>query len=704
MFSDQPIKESTQDRFGRASFAKRIAQVISQREEKDSIVIGLHAPWGEGKTSVLNMISQELKENEKILVVNFNPWRFPDESTLLKNFFKFLAEKFDASLETKAEKISSFANKYAGALAPISLFGIDAKGAFESVSKAVPEADLENLRERIEKVLKESEKKIVIIMDDIDRLDKEEIQALFRLVKLSADFPNTAYILSFDVERVAEALAEKYGIGESAKEAGMAFLEKIVQVSLPLPLVTPQNLRKMAYEELDKLLSQHKIELEKDEAGKFGYEFQQAFDLKLENPRLVKRYINRLTFLFPILQDEVNPIDLMLIEAIYVFYPKLYKLIQDNPNLFLEGGLLGEIDFELDFEKEKRKKTLIEEINSFPIKEQENIKQILSKLFPKTSGVFSNNHYGSSWNKTWAKEKRIASPDYFLRYFNYGIPINDISDIELQDFLYKIDPQTKEENSQKIKTLISKDREDLFISKLRQISDSLDENTAISLANLIAENGDIFTRKELKQTFFGDDAFRQAAILIRNCLEQIKDLGKREKIAIELIQKATPLDFACEYFHWNHSFKDNEGNVKEFFISDSCEQMMLDKLISRIKDEANKEPLEKKYPLKSSRLYFDWFYKERTSLEKHLKQRFDKYPQEAEDFLYSFFQQSFEIRSIVSSFGLDFIVQAINDSNPTIDSISSTEYGDFDSIKGKEDFLRRFLIIHKSIKEEENKK
>jgi len=699
MFSDQPIKESNQDRFGRATFAKRIAQVISQREEAESIVIGLHAPWGEGKTSVLNMISQELKENENILIVNFNPWRFPDESTLLKHFFKFLAEKFDASLETKTEKISDFANKYAGALAPISLFGIDAKGAVESISKAVPEADLEKLKERIETVLKKSKKRIVVIMDDIDRLDKEEIQALFRLVKLSADFHNTAYILSFDVERVAEALAEKYGTGESAKEAGMAFLEKIVQVSLPLPLVTSQNLRKMAYEELDKLLSQHKIELGKSEAGTFGYEFQQAFDSKLENPRLVKRYINRLTFLFPILQNEVNLVDLMLIEGIFVFYPKLYKIIQDNPNLFLEGGLLGEVDFEFDFEKEKRKKNLIEEIAYFPAKEQENIKRIISKLFPKTSGVFSNTHYGRSWNKTWAKEKRIASPDYFLRYFNYGIPINDISDIELQDFLSKIDSQSKEENFHAIKTLISKDREDLFISKLRQVVDSLQESNAISLATVIAENGDIFTRKELNQTFFGQDAFQQAAILIRNCLEQIKELDKREKIAIELIQKATPLDFAGEYFRWNHNFKDNEGNVKEVFVSDICEQIILDNLVSRIKNEATKELLEKKYPLKSSRLYFDWLYKDRESFENYLKNRFTNYPEQAGEFVYSFFQQSYELRSIVSSLGFDFVIQAIKQSNPTIDTNNSTEYGDFDSIKSKEDFLRRFLIIYKNTKE-----
>lgn len=452
MFTDQPIKSEKEDKFGRTNFAKQIAKVIASSEDKESIVIGLHAPWGEGKTSVLNIIIEELKENGNILVVNFNPWRFPDENSLLKNFFRFLAEKFDASLETTGEKLGSFANKYAGVLSPISAFGFNAKEIAKGIAETVPEADLENLRERIERVLSENDRRIVIIMDDIDRLDKEEIQAIFRLVKLSANFPNTAYILSFDIERVAEALAEKYG----SKDAGINFLEKIIQVSLPLPPVTPENLRKMAYQELDKLLDKHKIELSKNEAGTFGYEFQEAFDSKLKNPRLVKRYINRLTFLFPILLNEVNIFDLMLIEAIHVFYPKLYGIIRDNPKIFLGQGFSWEFDFDIGrFEEKKREKILKEEIDSFSEREQEKIKQIITKLFPKTQSVLGNTHYNSGWNTTWAKEKKITSPDYFLRYFNYGIPINDISDIELQEFLSKLNTRTKDENTNEIKKLIN---------------------------------------------------------------------------------------------------------------------------------------------------------------------------------------------------------------------------------------------------------
>src|SRR6266511_2053007 len=94
--------------------------------------------------------------------------------------------------------------------------------------------------------LKAEKKQIVIFMDDIDRLNKLEIQAVFRLVKLTADFPYTAYILAFDEDMVSASLAEQFG----SKEAGRRFIEKIVQVTLPVPPADRQILRTMMFERI----------------------------------------------------------------------------------------------------------------------------------------------------------------------------------------------------------------------------------------------------------------------------------------------------------------------------------------------------------------------------------------------------------------------------------------------------------------------
>jgi predicted KAP-like P-loop ATPase len=69
---------------------------------------------------------------------------------------------------------------------------------------------LEALKDRVYTVLKEEGKRVVVLMDDIDRLENTEIQAVFRLVKLSADAPYTVYILAFDEEMVAAALEKLF--------------------------------------------------------------------------------------------------------------------------------------------------------------------------------------------------------------------------------------------------------------------------------------------------------------------------------------------------------------------------------------------------------------------------------------------------------------------------------------------------------------
>jgi predicted KAP-like P-loop ATPase len=84
--SDQPIRSSSEDQFGRKRFAERIADLLISRPESSSIAIGITAPWGEGKSSVLNMIEERLTE-KKIKILKFNPWRFSDEDSLLRNFY-----------------------------------------------------------------------------------------------------------------------------------------------------------------------------------------------------------------------------------------------------------------------------------------------------------------------------------------------------------------------------------------------------------------------------------------------------------------------------------------------------------------------------------------------------------------------------------------------------------------------------------------
>jgi predicted KAP-like P-loop ATPase len=231
--SDAPIQTPEQDRFNRSGFARRIAETIRNRIDPSSLAIGVYGAWGDGKTSVLNLIRTTLAHESDVVCVKFNPWRVDGEPALLRNFFGALVTAMRVSLGNRQEKIGKILRDYGKLLEKIPTFGTGL-GTFASViGEKWGEPALETLRGRISAEIRAANKKLVIFIDDIDRLEKTEIQGLFRLIKLTADFENTIYVLAFDSDMVAGAIGERFVSDPvSHIKAGQSFLEKIVQVPL----------------------------------------------------------------------------------------------------------------------------------------------------------------------------------------------------------------------------------------------------------------------------------------------------------------------------------------------------------------------------------------------------------------------------------------------------------------------------------------
>jgi predicted KAP-like P-loop ATPase len=93
---DAPINRKTDDKLGRAKFASALAKAVLDFESDDSFVVGIHGKWGTGKSSVLNLLEEELtaKAAQKSLVVDvlrFNPWNFSDQNQLVLQFLRQFA-------------------------------------------------------------------------------------------------------------------------------------------------------------------------------------------------------------------------------------------------------------------------------------------------------------------------------------------------------------------------------------------------------------------------------------------------------------------------------------------------------------------------------------------------------------------------------------------------------------------------------------
>ena len=111
MYSDKAIGVEGVDRFQRKPFADRISNLIKNRKEHDSLVVGIYGKWGEGKTSVLDLIKSGLKD-DKIQIIDFNPWMFNSEEQLILTFFKSLKEALEELDSSSKEKFGDFLQKY----------------------------------------------------------------------------------------------------------------------------------------------------------------------------------------------------------------------------------------------------------------------------------------------------------------------------------------------------------------------------------------------------------------------------------------------------------------------------------------------------------------------------------------------------------------------------------------------------------------
>lgn len=555
--SDAPIKHPEGDVFKRWPFAQRVAQVIATRRDKSSIVIGINGEWGEGKTSVLNFIQYELNQHANVVCMKFNPWRFGDEEQLLKGFFYDLASCIDQSLSTTAEKVGDLIKRFGKPLASLAGQGEVAGNLGDMLSSA----DIENLRERIEKILDEQDRRVVILVDDIDRLEKSEIHAIFRLVKLTADFKNTAYVLAFDHEMVAAALQERYGSGQ--QNAGKAFLEKIIQVPLQLPAVDRNSLRKYCFSGVNEALSQADIVLGEENAQLFVRNFTYGLETRLNTPRQAKLYSNILTFSLPILKGEVNNVDLMLIEGVRVFYPRLYDVIRRNTTLFLSE--IRDYGLRTEEKKEKVKELISTSLEGFRTEDIKSAHELLTYLFPRLEGVYGNTHYGSDWDKSWAKAKRICSSSYVARYFSYSVPVDDISDQQLRAFIDKLSEMSIDNVLVEIGHIMDQRNVEVVIAKLRQEVLSISVEASKVLAQALAISAQLLPNPE---ALFSLTAFSRAAMLVGDLVSNISTKEERIALAVELVVTAEPLNFGYECLRWFKRNKEERPDPKGFNSED----------------------------------------------------------------------------------------------------------------------------------------
>ena len=508
--NDSPIIDKKDDLLGRSTFVSNLARSIVDNKSTDTFCIGIYGKWGSGKTSIINMLKQEIgsvyefdPNNQKPVVISFNPWNFSCNEHLLKQFFIRLYNELSSSKDRKLGKVGTALKKYSFALEVSNYLPIPAyaaklittagkKGAeivgdkLESYSLSKSD-DIFLQKEKVIKLLNEQERKIIVIIDDIDRLSNEEIRLVFKLINSVANFPNVIYLLSFDKDIVVKAL-EKVQEGN-----GNEYLEKIIQIPISLPEVKKDKINIVLFNKLDELLEVSGVKF--FDQSYWQAVFPKCIEPFINNLRDINRLYNVISFKLNSISSETNFVDIVAISTIETFCPQIYQWIKDNRGI-LVGDPWANI-FNDQKSKEEWYKHYLEIFKSL-LKDnrpgsinKENIIEALICMFPNL-GKLVGKHYAGLDQGELRKNKRMAHSEKFDLYFTLDINDVVIPSAEIENaLLYMSEEDFKD-------YLISLDREIkiiYFLDETRSYIEKINPQRAESIITILMQTAIKFESK-----------------------------------------------------------------------------------------------------------------------------------------------------------------------------------------------------------------
>ncbi|MCA0366318.1 MAG: KAP family NTPase [Bacteroidetes bacterium] len=224
LFEDLPIFESendkVEDKLGYETYAKEIAEKLTKNNFQKAFAVGVNGKWGSGKTSFINLIKKELADSD-FIKISFNPWASKNPEAITQDFFEELEESLIENHYLFGNLVSSYAGK---------ILNNNSSNWVKSLLPFFTKTEsFSTVHKRLEKTLSNLDKKILIVIDDIDRLDSKEIFEVLKILRNTANFKNIIYLLAYDKEYIGQKL-----IFENT-QINNKYLEKIIQLELNLP-------------------------------------------------------------------------------------------------------------------------------------------------------------------------------------------------------------------------------------------------------------------------------------------------------------------------------------------------------------------------------------------------------------------------------------------------------------------------------------
>lgn len=480
---EHPRRSGDKDLLGRLEEAEALAEKVFQTNtSRGAFTLGLTSPWGAGKTSFMLVMKEylEIQHDEKIIVIEFNPWRYRKAPNLTQIFF----EELSRALAPYNSALSTGFVHYVD-----HLLAKDSNPWLQLASRLLPqESSTKSTGEQYDFLTREISKlgrKIFIFIDDVDRLEREELVELFALVRNSSSFPCMSYILAYDKEYVASQLKGCFD------QHTYRYMEKVVQEEYALAQITPEQIERALKLELERMGHRDLWETLVTSRIQISHH--------LPTIRAVKRICNTLSSRRKELERNVILFDWFILELIRTQYPILFDFLRvRRKKVFKRRGEQWVID------SIKRTAEELVWVASPPLDDTES-----GTIVPFSRYLSEHYDYFQIKNVAlvtelvmalWGRSRTVAPLqanhiDYIGRYFYGTLCASEIDEGEFRRHIALPFDEIKEYVKQKINL---KQKQDLYCKIKREHADSREkaEKLLRTVFYLASSRWSLFTRTD----------------------------------------------------------------------------------------------------------------------------------------------------------------------------------------------------------------
>lgn len=485
--SASPIESFEEDRLGRSAFIEALARTTLVSKAP---VIALRGNFGDGKTSALNMLRQEI--GSRAIVVSFSTWLPDSQKALAADLLDDIAIEISKQFVVPGlrKRLSSFASLLGGNLPYLKALA----DVLPPYTQRQEITDLSTLLSRLPK-------RVVVLLDEIDRMQKEELLMLLKLIRGVASVPNLTFVCAFHQEQV-----EKTACGSYDAISHM-FMEKFFPTATDLPKLGADVLGPELRYQLLKIFDDLDWFTTAPERDEFLRGLDQLYNSTLcqvcTNIRKIGLLANDVNIAAALTRKEVDALDLCALEALRRFYPRAYEVIWTSGSFFANSpDWWKSISYRPPevAEFERRKVSAAIEKLSSESNDEGAIMGLITHMFPERAWEIRNDsvrkeNRGASL-KDAAKRHRIFHPDYFPIYFCRAVPDAIFSAFEMERLMGRLQGTSSPTERQ---VMFSQELEILkknsfrrydFLTKIVQKLADLPISLARSIALAITSNSD----------------------------------------------------------------------------------------------------------------------------------------------------------------------------------------------------------------------